>query len=67
MTTRTKELLALSALACLMVAWTVGAAIVFHSHVRTGGDLQTPIVVGCASLVILIVIAHFIRAMLRKT
>lgn len=67
MSSRTKELLAMSALGCLMFAWTVGAAIVVYSHARTGGELLMPIVVGCASFAILLVIADFIRAILRET
>ncbi len=75
MTIRKKELLVLSMLACVMAAWTVGAAIGFFSqvtrvHLQNHGVLLTPtalVVVACASLVILFVIAYFIRAILRET
>ena len=76
MSTRTKELLALSVLACWMIAWIVGAAIRLFSRLdrgaNFGGDealytLPMLGLIGCASLAILIVIAHFIRAILRET
>ncbi len=77
MSIRTKELLVLSGLACLMAAWTVCAAGGFFSetirraNVGERMHVLAPATVGvllaCACLAILFVIAHSIRAILRET
>lgn len=71
MTTRKKELLALSAVGCLMVAWTVGAAIVFLWRLdsRNGQDwmyLFTPAIIGIACAGSLVCILDFLYSILHE-